>query len=84
MYDEDMEWHKREAEKRTVELANDLAGIRKSLYLTQTQVSDSLGKTTHANLSKIEQGKTIPRLDHLLRILSVYGYTIKFIKKSDV
>ena len=49
----------------------------------ENQVSETLGLQSHGNLTLIEQGKSIPRLDRFLRILSVYGYTLDIVSSDD-
>lgn len=55
--------------------------LRQENYLSQKQVCEILGLTSHGNLTMIEQGKTIPKVNRLLKILSVYGYTLEIVKK---
>lgn len=75
-------FHDAYAEMKAQELIKECGDLREQAFLSQKQVSQQLGLTSHGNLTLIEQGKTIPRLDRFLRILSVYGYTLEITKKD--
>ena len=64
-------------------LISEMTELREENRLSQNQVSETLGLQSHGNLTLIEQGKSIPRLDRFLRILSVYGYTLDIISSDD-
>lgn len=57
--------------------------LRQQAYLSIRQVSAALGHQSHGNLSAIEQGRTIPRLDRFIALLDVYGYTIEIVPKKE-
>ena len=64
------------ADKKATEIIQKAVELRKESYLSQAQVSELLGLKSHGNITLIEQGKSIPGLDRILRILAVYGYTL--------
>ena len=72
------------SDDRCCSIIEQAASLRKDLLISQKSVSEMIGLSTHGNLTLIEQKKVIPRLDRMLRILSVYGYTLKVCKKEDV
>lgn len=64
-------------------LAREMTELREDEHLSQSKVSSTLGLHSHGNLTLIEQGKTIPRLDRMLKILSVYGCTLDIVSLDD-
>lgn len=73
--------HEEYAQSQLEKLIEKTAELRRENYLSQKQVCEILGLSSHGNITMIEQGKTIPRVDRLLKILSVYGYTLEIVKK---
>ena len=67
------------AERKTTEIVQKAVELRKENYLSQAQVSELLGLKSHGNITLVEQGKTIPGLDRILRILAIYGYTLEVV-----
>ena len=59
------------------------AQLREEAMLSQQQVATLLGLSSHGSINAIETGKTVPRLDTLLRLLSVYGYTLQLVPKTE-
>ena len=75
------EQHQNYASQKCVELVDEAVCIRNETCLSQRDISDILGMSSHANIVQIENHKTVPRLDNFLRILSVLGYTLKIVRK---
>lgn len=55
--------------------------LRQENFFSQQQVCEKMGLRSHGSLAMIEQGKTIPKLDTFVRLLSVYGYTLEIVEK---
>ena len=64
-------------------LSREMTELREDEQLSQNKVSSILGLHSHGNLTLIEQGKNIPRLDRMLKILSVYGCTLNIVSLDD-
>ena len=75
--------HEEYAQRKCDELIKETAELRTSLLLSQRDVANVIGASSHANLALIEQGKSVPRLDSMLRILSAYGRTLKIVPKDE-
>ena len=73
MNDQDKIFEKIEA------LIDQTTELREKSFLSQKQVATILGLSSHASIHAIEKKKTMPRLDTILKILSVYGYTLKIV-----
>lgn len=70
------------AERKCTELIDTAAKLRQDACLSQREVCDALGLTSHGNLTLIEKHKSVPTLDRFLRILSVLGFTLKIVPKT--
>ena len=70
------------AEHRCRELVEESVALRNQSFFSQKQVSEALGLNSHGNITIIETGKSIPRLDRFLRLLAVYGYTLKIVPRN--
>lgn len=70
------------AETKCAELVDEATKLREEVWLSQRDVSEAMGLSSHGNLALIERHKSIPRLNGFLRILSVLGYTLKIVPKK--
>lgn len=64
------------------ELIDKATELRRKTLLSQKQVAEQLGLNSHGTVTQMEQGRGTPRLETFLRILSVYGYTLKIVPKD--
>ena len=69
------------AQEETQRLIHEMVSIRKESYLSQKELSELMGLSSHGNITLIEQGKSSPRLDRFLKILGAMGYTLEIKKK---
>lgn len=73
-----------DVELATQSLLREAGELRHNAYLSIRQVGTALGLQSHGNLSALEQGRTIPRLDRFIALLDVYGYTLEIVpQKKD-
>ena len=77
------EEHEAYAAEKCHELIEEAISLRTAAHLSQKQVATALGFNSNGNIPLIEKGRSIPGLDKFLRILSVYGYTLKIIPKES-
>lgn len=70
------------AEEKCTELIDEATQLRKNAWLSHRELCETLGLSSHGNITMIENHKTIPRLDRFLRILSALGYTLKIVPKK--
>ena len=75
------EAHAAFAQQKCKELIEEETCIRKAVFLSQREVSEAIGLSSHGNLSLVEKHKAVPTLDRFLRILSALGYTLKIVPK---
>jgi len=75
------EAHNQYADDKCVELVDQASTLRQENWFSQRDVGEILDMKSHSSIAIIEQHKAIPRLDKFLRMLSVYGYTLKIVPK---
>ena len=63
------------------ELISELVKIREDLNLTQKEVGKS-ANINQPSIARFEKGTHSPQLNTLLKVLSVYGYTVEFVKTN--
>ena len=82
-----MEINYEKIRSETEGLVNEAVHLREEALLSQKQVATILGLSSHGSVNAIETKKTVPRLDTFLKLLAVYGYTLKVVpdetKKSS-
>lgn len=72
------------AEKRIQEIIKEMVQLRKDERLSIREVSEMINQKSHTFMWRIEtQEQANPRLDIVLKILAVYGYTLTVSKIED-
>ncbi len=63
-------------DKLVQDLAQTLTSLRKETCLSQEQVAKKLGMASRSHIAAIEAGKISPRIDTLIKLLSLYECTL--------
>lgn len=64
-------------------LLSQFSTLRKESLLSQRELSEVMGLKSHGNITLIEQGKSVPRLDRFLKLLAVFGFTLKIVPLDE-